>query len=66
VTPVRDRNYFKSIYFDSHDGLHIEIATDGPGFAIDEDVETMGAGLMLPEWLEPRRDEIVSGLQPIS
>jgi glyoxalase family protein len=66
VTPIRDRKYFKSIYFNSHDGLLIEIATDPPGFAVDEEVESLGNEVMLPEWLEPRREEIVGGLKPIS
>lgn len=58
VTEIRDRNYFKSIYFSAPDGLRVEIATDPPGFAIDEPVESLGEGLKLPGWLEPRRAEI--------
>jgi glyoxalase family protein len=66
VTPVKDRNYFKSIYFRSPDGLLIEIATDPPGFSVDEDAATLGGELKLPEWLEPNRTEIASSLRSLS
>jgi glyoxalase family protein len=66
VSPVRDRNYFKSIYFRSPDGLLIEIATDPPGFSVDEDTESLGRDLKLPDWLEPRREEIASSLNPLN
>jgi glyoxalase family protein len=66
VTEVRDRNYFKSIYFKSHDGLLIEIATDGPGFAIDENSDELGQQVMLPAHLESERETIVANLKPIS
>ncbi len=62
VSPVMDRSYFESIYFRAPDGLLCEIATDGPGFAIDESVEELGEGLMLPAWLEPRREDIERSL----
>ena len=62
VTEVLDRNYFSSIYFRSPDGLLHEIATDGPGFAIDEEEDRLGEELRLPDWLEPRRDEISAAL----
>ncbi len=62
VTPVRDRSYFESIYFRAPDGLLCEIATDGPGFAIDEAVGELGGALKLPDWLEPRRPEIERSL----
>ena len=65
VTEVLDRSYFRSIYFRSPDGLLHEIATDGPGFAVDEPADQLGTGLSLPEWLEPRRDEIENALSPI-
>jgi glyoxalase family protein len=58
VTPQLDRDYFKSIYFREPGGVLFEIATDGPGFAVDEPVEMLGQSLKLPEWLEPRRFEI--------
>lgn len=58
VTDVRDRNYFRSIYFREPGGVLFEIATNPPGFAIDEPVEKLGEALKLPEWLEPQRTEI--------
>jgi glyoxalase family protein len=61
-TPVIDRFWFKSIYFLEPGGVLFEIATDGPGFAIDEDPATLGEKLILPPWLEPQRDEIERGL----
>jgi glyoxalase family protein len=60
-----DRTYFQSIYFRAPDGLLMEIATDGPGFAIDEPAATLGSDVKLPGWLEPQRDEIVAALGPI-
>ncbi len=65
VTPVIDRYYFRSIYFREPGGGLFEIATDGPGFATDEDVEHLGERLALPPFLEPRRKEIEAGLKPI-
>lgn len=62
VSPVMDRNYFHSIYFREPGGVLFEIATDPPGFAVDEPVETMGSELKLPEWLEGQRDAIQSVL----
>lgn len=62
VTPVMDRTYFKSIYFQDPDGLILEIATDGPGFLVDEDQDTLGQSLALPAWLEKERAEIESSL----
>ena len=58
VTPVLDRDYFKSIYFREPSGVLFEIATDPPGFAVDEKPESLGTALKLPGWLEPRRFEI--------
>ena len=58
VTPVMDRDYFRSVYFREPGGVLFEVATDGPGFAIDEPVATLGRALKLPAWLEPRRFEI--------
>ena len=58
VTPVLDRNYFRSIYFREPGGVLFEIATDPPGFAADEDREHLGESLKLPPWLEPRREEL--------
>jgi len=65
VTPVIDRFYFKSIYFREPGGALFEIATDGPGFASDEPVESLGEHLALPPFLEGRRAEIEAGLRPI-
>ncbi|HUQ99767.1 MAG TPA: ring-cleaving dioxygenase [Gemmatimonadaceae bacterium] len=58
VTPQLDRDYFKSIYFREPGGVLFEIATDTPGFAVDEDSNALGQSLKLPDWLEPRRFEI--------
>jgi glyoxalase family protein len=58
VTEVRDRSYFHSIYFREPGGVLFEIATNTPGFAIDEPVEKLGEALKLPEWLEPQRKDI--------
>jgi glyoxalase family protein len=66
VTPVIDRYYFRSIYFREPGGALFEIATDGPGFASDEPVESLGQRLALPPFLEPRRAEIEAGLRPIT
>ncbi len=65
VTEVRDRTYFRSIYFPAPDGLLLEIATDGPGFAVDEDPEALGSALKLPAWLEPHRARIEATLSPL-
>lgn len=62
VTSVIDRFWFKSIYFREPGGALFEIATDGPGFAVDEDPMTLGERLVLPPFLEPRRAEIARGL----
>jgi glyoxalase family protein len=64
-TPVQDRKYFKSVYFRMPDGMLIEIATDEPGFLVDEPVESLGEGLSLPPWLEPERATLERELTPI-
>jgi glyoxalase family protein len=61
-----DRFYFRSLYFREPNGILFEIATDGPGFATDEPMETLGERLALPPFLEPRRAAIEAGLKPIS
>lgn len=66
VTPVMDRNYFHSIYFREPGHILFEVATDPPGFAIDEDLDKLGANLMLPIWLEQNRSEIEQVLPPIN
>jgi glyoxalase family protein len=58
VTAQIDRDYFKSIYFREPGGVLFEIATDPPGFTVDEPLEKLGQSLKLPPWLEPRRFEI--------
>jgi glyoxalase family protein len=58
VTPVRDRQYFQSIYFREPSMVLYEIATNGPGFAIDEDQKNLGSLLKLPSQYEPYRDEL--------
>lgn len=58
VTTVQDRNYFHSIYFRERGGVLFEIATNTPGFAIDEPFETLGEALKLPEWYESQRAQI--------
>jgi glyoxalase family protein len=58
VTPVIDRDYFHSVYFREPGGVLFEIATDPPGFAVDESPQTLGQSLKLPQWLESRRFEI--------
>jgi len=63
-SPVMDRTYFKSVYAQDPDGHIVEIATAGPGFAVDEPVEELGARLMLPTWLEPHRAQIEGALPP--
>ena len=65
ATEVMDRSYFRSIYFRAPDGLLLEIATDGPGFAVDEPADALGSTLKLPAWLEPRRESIGASLAPL-
>jgi glyoxalase family protein len=65
VTPVIDRCYFHSIYFREPGGVLFELATDPPGFAIDEPTEKLGEALKLPSWLEPNRKRIEQVLPPI-
>lgn len=65
VSPVRDRVYFKSVYSRDPDGHIVELATAGPGFAIDEQPEALGTKLMLPPWIEANRAAIGRNLQPI-
>jgi len=60
-----DRHYFRSLYFREPNGILIEIATDGPGFAVDEPMETLGEKLALPPFLEGKRAAIEAGLKPL-
>jgi glyoxalase family protein len=66
VTPVMDRVYFKSIYLHDPDGHIVELATMGPGFAVDEPVESLGESLQLPPWLSEHRARIERSLTPIT
>jgi len=65
-TELIDRFWFKSVYFLEPGGVLFELATDGPGFAIDEDASTLGEQLILPPWLEPQRAQIEAGLPPLT
>lgn len=62
---IVDRHYFKSLYIRESNGILFEIATDGPGFTVDGDVESLGETLDLPPFLEDRRAEIEAKLTPI-
>ncbi len=65
-TEVVDRNYFHSIYFREPGGILFEIATDQPGFMVDESFENLGTELKLPEWHEPKRKLIEQILIPLN
>ena len=60
-----DRYYFRSLYFREPGGILFEIATDGPGFSVDENKETLGERVALPPFLESHRESIVANLKPI-
>lgn len=60
-----DRYWFRSLYFREPNGILFEIATDGPGFAVDEDLSTLGEKVVLPPFLEPHRAAILANLKPI-
>ncbi|MHB1224572.1 MAG: ring-cleaving dioxygenase [Gemmatimonadaceae bacterium] len=60
-----DRFWFRSLYFREPNGVLFEIASEGPGFAVDEDPATLGEKVVLPPFLEPQRERIVAGLKPI-
>jgi len=65
VTPVIDRKYFHSIYFREPGGVLFEIATDPPGFTVDQTLTELGTRLVLPTWLEPLRKELEQALPPV-
>jgi glyoxalase family protein len=65
VTEVKDRNYFQSIYFREPGGVLFEVATDEPGFAIDEDEAHLGESIKLPEWAEASRARVEMNLPPV-
>lgn len=60
-----DRFWFRSLYFREPNGILFEIATDGPGFTVDEEEHTLGEKIVLPPFLEPRRTEIVANLKTL-
>jgi catechol 2,3-dioxygenase-like lactoylglutathione lyase family enzyme len=66
VSPVMDRNYFHSIYYREPGGVLFEIATDPPGFSVDESPEDLGSKLMLPPWLEGHRSFLEATLPPLT
>jgi glyoxalase family protein len=66
TTPQKNRDYFRSVYFREPGGIIFEIATDGPGFAVDEAQEALGTNLKLPSFLEGRRAEIEQSLPVLS
>ncbi len=65
VTAILDRNYFRSIYFREPGGVLFELATDEPGFTVDQELDALGTRLMLPKWLEPQREQIERRLPPL-
>src|SRR5699024_3912175 len=60
-----DRYYFRSLYFREPNGILFELATDGPGFATDEDPEHLGESLALPPFLEEKREKIERKIKPL-
>ncbi len=65
-TPIIDRFWFRSVYFVEPGGVLFELATDGPGFVVDEEKAHLGEQLVLPPWLEPQRELIEAKLPPIA
>ncbi len=65
TTDQIDRCYFRSVYFREPGGVLFEIATERPGFTLDEPKQTLGSAIKLPPWFEPRRAEIVAALPPL-
>ena len=65
LTDVKDRDYFKSVYFHEPGGVLFELATDPPGFTTDEALESLGTSLKLPSWLEGQRHRIEAELPPL-
>ncbi len=66
VSPVMERDYFRSIYFREPGGVLFELATDMPGFSIDEPLESLGEQLCVPGWLAPHRVEMTTHLPPVT
>ncbi|MFT4922858.1 MAG: glyoxalase family protein, partial [Haloarculaceae archaeon] len=65
-TEIIDRKWFESVYARTPGGVLFEFATETPGYTVDEDLDSLGERLVLPAWLEERRDEIEAGLPPLS
>lgn len=66
VSPVMERDYFRSIYFREPGGVLFELATDVPGFTIDEPLDSLGEQLCIPDWLEPHRRQMTQHLPPVT
>jgi glyoxalase family protein len=66
TTEQKNREYFRSVYFREPNGILFEIATDDPGFAIDEPAASLGQALKLPRFLEPNREQIEAVLPKIA
>lgn len=64
-TEIRDRQYFKAVYFHEEGGILFEIATDPPGFSVDESIVELGEKLMLPTWFESKREELEASLPAV-
>jgi glyoxalase family protein len=64
-TEILDRNYFKALYFHEEGGILFEIATDPPGFSVDDPIHELGKKLMLPSWLESKREELEETLPQV-
>jgi len=65
-TKIVDRKWFASVYARTAGGVLFEFATKSPGYAVDEDLDELGERLVVPEWLEGRREEIEAGLPDLS
>jgi glyoxalase family protein len=65
ASEIKDRNYFHSVYVRSPGGILCEIATSDIGFSVDEPIENLGQKILLPEWLEHRREQVIAELEPI-
>jgi glyoxalase family protein len=66
ATAQKNRDYFRAVYFREPGGLLFEIATDDPGFTVDEPIAMLGQSLRIPKFLEPRRGEIEAVLPPVA
>jgi glyoxalase family protein len=66
ATEQKNRDYFRAVYFREPNGILFEIATDDPGFAVDESAESLGQALKLPSFLEPNREKIEAVLPKVA